>query len=617
MSSVSRTAILAGIALGVAYTMSPLTVAFAPIVGWGCRYAIRDLEGRERRWVSAALIIAIVVRVLAIVALLVATDPVREQFLAGFPDARFAIARSWWIRNLWFGVPIGPMNLFGIYETYGASSFSYFLAAVQSVLGLAPYGVDLISVAALIGGALLLFRLARHAYGPMAAVPMLFVVLFWPTLLAWSVSALREALQLFLVTVALTCTMAVLRHSTWSRRALEGLGAAVAVYAAGTLRAGALLIIAVAIPLGLIVRLVTLRTWIAAAAVVGVLGAGLALATRPDVRAFVEYQTDLAANRHLGQASTSGRSFRLLDQRFYEEGPQSTFTVTREEAVRFLARSVAALVLVPMPWRASSAAELAIAPQQLVWYTLVALSLLGLRAAWRQDAVLTALLASYVVMGVVVIAPNSGNTGTLVRHRDMIAPIVACLAGVGVTTALGWMARGRHSGSTVAGSPTTDPTGRRRASAIADEAGRLFGWLNPVDAAGALTLLLAIAVSVSTVRVFHTVPPVIDKVEPTVLEDGSRSLRLQGTDFRKYLRVFVGPTNGPLVLANAVNHTNEATWRMRSTSDVELEVPAELQPGTYDLYLYDTGREVAKRSPAFRLARDGTPEPHRTRSPSE
>jgi hypothetical protein len=38
---------------------------------------------------------------------------------------------------------------------------------------------------------------------------------------------------------------------------------------------------------------------------------------------------------------------------------------------------------------------------------------------------------------VVVIAPNSGNIGTLVRHRDIVVPPVALLASAGFVSILG------------------------------------------------------------------------------------------------------------------------------------------------------------------------------------
>src|SRR5437773_51156 len=71
---------------------------------------------------------------------------------------------------------------------------------------------------------------------------------------------------------------------------------------------------------------------------------------------------------------------------------------------------------------------LAIALQQLAWYCGVAAACAGVGFGLRRDRWLTMLLAAYAVAGLIIIAPNSGNIGTLVRHRDLIVPFVIALA---------------------------------------------------------------------------------------------------------------------------------------------------------------------------------------------
>src|SRR5579871_3719257 len=207
-----------GVAIGVAYTMSPLMVVFAAGLPWIVWRAIRGLPARERRWIAAVVTIAVVIRLLALAALLLTTDPIRHQFAAYFPDAHYAVERSWWIRNLWLGVPIGPHALFGIYDPYGASSFSYVLAAIQTVFGESPYGVNLVSVASIVLAGIVLHRFVRPAYGAMAALAAFAVIVLWPTMTAWSVSALREAPQVLLVAIVLAATASVVRGHLWHAR---------------------------------------------------------------------------------------------------------------------------------------------------------------------------------------------------------------------------------------------------------------------------------------------------------------------------------------------------------------------------------------------------------------
>lgn len=579
MRRLSETAIVVGVLVGVAYTWSPLAVLFAAAMPIACWIAARGLPRVERKWIVAGVALAIVVRLLALATLLVVTNPMREQFGSFFPDAHYTIQRSWWIRNLWFGIPIGPHALFGIYDTYGASSFSYFLAAVQALVGPSPYGVDLISVAAGLGAALILFRLARRAYGPGPAMCAFVAIAFWPTMIAWSVSALREATQVCLVAIAFAATMAAARIPGVRARLSAAAVAAIAVYAVGTLRSGALLIVTVAISLALVARAALRRAGVAVAVGVAIVAIAIVLVSRTEVRAFIEYQTDLAANRHLGQATTSGRAYRLLDERFYAQGPQSTFTVTPPEAARFFARAAAAFVLVPLPWHASSWSEIAVVPQQVAWYALVALAAIGIAEAWRRDALFTALLLSYAAAGIAVIAPNSGNIGTLVRHRDTIVPAVACLAGVGLNR--------------LAPAHFIEARDRPRA--------RDRGF-NIVDALAVTAVALMVALAVATVRVFRPLTPTIASVAPAVVTTGNRRLAVRGRDLTGYLRLFVAPAGEPLVLSNPVNHGRSATWHAESSSAGSLDVPPRLERGrAYDLYVYDEGRQRSIVRRAFRI----------------
>lgn len=574
--------IVSGVLFGAAYTASPLTVAFAIALPMICWIVMRDVPPSERRRIAAVLALSIAIRLLAIGGLFVLTDPAREQFAAFFPDAHYAIQRSWWIRNLWLGVPIGPHGLFGIFDPYGSSSYAYFLAVVQTLVGPSPYGVDLISVASIVAAALVLFRIVRRAYGSFVALTVLAIVLWWPTTVAWSISALREAPQLLLVTIALAAAVAAVRASTAVGRIAAVVLLIADVYAVGTMRAGALMIIALGVGAALVVRAATLRPALRLAAVCVPVALGVVLLLRADARAFVEYQADLAANRHLGQVSSSGRGYRLLDGRFYREGPQSTFTMTPSEAARFFARAAVAFVVVPLPWRATSRSEMAIVPQQLAWYAIVALACLGLREAWRRDGLVTALFVCYALVGLAVIAPNSGNIGTLVRHRDTIVPALVCLAGVGIDV----VSRNRASGS----------------SAVATAQRSSIG-VNPVDAGVVLALALTIVLAAAMARIFRHTTPAFDVIAPTTLTAHDRQLSVQGRDLTAYLRVFVAPAGEPLILSDPINHGREAIWHARTAVDGELDVPATIPAhGAYDLYVYDDARQVGFVSGAFRFA---------------
>ena len=130
-----------------------------------------------------------------------------------------------------------------------------------------------------------------------------------------------------------------------------------------------------------------------------------------------------------------GQSFRLLDETVYAGGYDAIDRMSFFESARFLMNAAGAFVVVPVPWRVGSASELAMIPQQLAWYLFVAAAIAGAAIGLRRDAWLTCILAGYALAGLAIIAPNSGNVGTLVRHRDMIVPFVLWLGALGLVSA--------------------------------------------------------------------------------------------------------------------------------------------------------------------------------------
>jgi hypothetical protein len=290
----------------------------------------------------------------------------------------------------------------------------------------------LISVASFIGGALLLFRLARRAYGPGPAGLGLLLLLFWPTLFAWSLSTLREAAQLLLMAALLVFTVGAVREPRWRDRARAVAIAAGVLYLLTTLRADGFVVVAAGVSLGLFIRLITIRWWVTVLAIVTLIAAGAVLSREAGLRQQVGEQVRLAASRHIGHVETPGGSFRLLDARFYAEGRRSVENFSFEEGTRFLLRSAVAFFAVPLPWQIDSRSGLTMLPEQCVWYALLILSLVGFKAAVRRDPLVTGMFAACVLAAMVIVAPNSGNTGTLVRHRDMVVPAIVWLAATGL-----------------------------------------------------------------------------------------------------------------------------------------------------------------------------------------
>lgn len=436
--------IVAGIVLGVAYALSPLTVWFVVIVAGLFAAAGRGLPLEERRTLWFVLAAAVALRLVALAALFLATD--HQQIVSFFwdGDGKYLKMRGLWIRNFWSGMPTDALDLREAFSrTYGWTTYLYLIAYLQYLTGPAPYGIHLLNVAIFMATALLLYRVARSAYGSRAALLGLVILLFLPTPLMWSISALKESLYVFLQVCAIAALVVADRKGWRPRWVVTAVAvSAVAVWIDGTVRDHAAVICGAALVLGLAGSLVARSRSVAILALLSLPLVAFAAARRPDIQSRVMTQLKTGAVQHIGHVHTQGNSYRLLDQRFYSAPYPTTSaieTMTLLEGARFAIRAIGEFVLAPLPWQVRSVREMILLPQQVVWYGMVVLAGFGFAAGLRRDAaVVTCLLAAFAAVGGLAIALSSGNIGTMVRHRDTIVPFIVWLSAVG---ALDVMAR--------------------------------------------------------------------------------------------------------------------------------------------------------------------------------
>ena len=138
-------------------------------------------------------------------------------------------------------------------------------------------------------------------------------------------------------------------------------------------------------------------------------------------------------------------------------------------------------------------------------------------------------------------------------------------------------------------------------SQVIDERGSLFGRFNLIDLAAIIVVVVLLPMGYVAYRVFRQPSPVIASITPSTMSvDSSRRVRLGGRYFRPYLSAFVTKTNEPYAIPERLAETTRASFLIETPTVVEMQLPI-VPPGTYDLYLYDEGREVAHKTAAFTL----------------
>jgi hypothetical protein len=378
------------------------------------------------------------VRLVAIVGLFLSASDT-QPFATFFGDEEMFKLRSVWLRNIGLGVPISAADYIYAVDETGKSYYLYVLAYLQALVGDAPYGIHVFNMTLYLAAVLLVYRMVRPSYGPLAALVGIVILLWLPSLLVWSISALKEPLYALLAALELVCAVHIVRSPTWARRVLAAVAVVALALALESLRKGGLLVACVGTTAGLLATVIVSRprllliSLVAAPALIAGVFAVPAIAER--VLAILRD----AAIYHVGHIYTPGYSYRTLDTIYYID-PADITRMPLGHAVAYALRSIVAYVVQPIPWMIESRPLVVYLPEYVVWLALAALAPLGVVSGLRRDALLTCLLVTHAAVLVMMVALTSGNVGTLIRHRGLALPYLVWLSAVGLCEFFNWFA---------------------------------------------------------------------------------------------------------------------------------------------------------------------------------
>ena len=435
-----KRALLLGALLGVAYTLSPLTVIGCGALAVVVLRAARDLSPRERQWFLGAMTLALALRLAAIAGLFLFADPARP-YANFFGDEELFKSETVWLRNVGYGVSMSPADVIYVFDEVGRSSYVYVLAYIQALAGDAPYGNNVLNVAVYLTAIAISYRYMRGIYGRVTALAGAVILLFVPSLFSWSISVLKEPSYILVAALELICAAEIVRAPTLPRRILALIGVLSLAAILGSLRSGGTELAIAGTAVGVTAGLIVTRPRLAwASLVVLPLAIGVAM-VQPTVQQRLSKALGDTAFLHWGHVATPGLSYKLLDTRFYVgDDRTAVYTMNAAEMARYTIRAAAAFASAPRPWEIESRSALAYLPEQAFWYVVLALTPFGVIAGLSRAPVVTCVLLSHGLVASAMVALTSGNIGTLIRHRGLTLPYFTWLAAFGAFRLIEWWA---------------------------------------------------------------------------------------------------------------------------------------------------------------------------------
>ena len=428
-ANVTMVAVAAGVAIGAIYTLSPVTVLAIVVGVLVAERLSRDLGPEERRWFFWILGIALVLR-LALIAGLFATASADRPMATFFGDEELFKSRPIWIRNIGLGIPVSAADFIYAYDETGRSGYLFVLAVLQAFVGDMPYSIHVVNAVVYLGGALLLHRIARASFGALPAMGGLVVLLFFPSLFAWSISALKEPLYVLVAAVELWCVLQVVRGRTWPARLAALVALVICAIMLESLRKGGSQVAAAGAIVGIVAGLIVPRPKLLLASAIVAPIALVAVLQVPRVQDRVLTVVRDSVRYHAGHVLTVGYTYQLVNPHYYWNW-EAIFKIGPAEAAQYVSRATVRYFVEPLPWVQRSRAMLAYVPEQAAWWTLLLIVPVGIAAALKADALLASALLAHAAAIVMMVALTSGNIGTLIRHRGLVLPYLVWIAALG------------------------------------------------------------------------------------------------------------------------------------------------------------------------------------------
>lgn len=430
----------AGLLLAVLYAASPLTLWVLLVAPLVFALSARHLPAGERRLLLGLLGAAFAARLLLI----------GVQFLTGMPhhndlgtgaltgDESYYLSRALRSRDIMLGFAGSKYDYFVANDEYGRTSYLGLLTWIQVIFGPTPYGMKVLNALLFMTGAVLLFTMARPAFGFLPAFLGLAILLFLPSLFVSSVSLLKESLYCLVASALTVASLSVVRAAAarrWPAAAAAVVVVGASLWLMNDLRRGALLIGMASLGVAAGIRLAARPRWRAVTAIAVLLVAGGIVLAQPAWRARAIGGVTSAAKTHAGHVFTVGHAYKLLDEGFYKNPGVAMawdITLTEPQAMRFLIRAAVSFLVTPLPWEMRSLSELAFMPEHMVWYVLLALLPVGIAAGWKRDPLVTSQLIGFALPAAAVLALTTGNVGTLLRLRGLVTPYLVWPAALGL-----------------------------------------------------------------------------------------------------------------------------------------------------------------------------------------
>jgi 4-amino-4-deoxy-L-arabinose transferase-like glycosyltransferase len=387
------------------------TVASAPTL------FILARAGQEKTFLLRLFLIALMVRI--IIATIIFTAGL-EEFFGGdantYDDYGQSLVQSWYGNEF-------HAERYTNFVASGASAWGmlYIVAVVYGLIGTNMFAIQLLNAAIGSATAVVVYYSTQSLFSnsrvsKLAAV----LVAFFPSLILWSSQALKDAVIILVLALAILATLRLMEKI----RITYVLVLAVCLLSLLSLRFYIFYMMAAAVAGSFVIGLKTLNAqgFVQRFVAVGLIGVAF---TWFGVLRYAQVQFDRYANLETLQRSR-------LDQASAESGFGKDVDVgTAEGALSVLPIGLVYLLFAPFPWQFNTLRQTITLPEMIIWWCAFPMLVLGLWYSLKYRLRSVSPIILFTTMLTVAYSLFQGNVGTAYRQRSQLLVFYFIFVAVG------------------------------------------------------------------------------------------------------------------------------------------------------------------------------------------
>lgn len=323
------------------------------------------------------------------------------------------------------------------FYTYQIGPYSYYIAFLYTIFGYAPFLVKLLNC--LFGSLLCLavYSITKELFNVKAGRIAMAMSAFFPSLFFWSITSLRDIL-LILAIVFLFWTLMRFQNKS---KLIYILFFIFSLAIIGNFKRGIVAILAPAVFIPIFLdKFKVLGKSIICFLVISLLCVSFCSNSRfgsPINKQLQELRPQTLIREQVVNSHRARSGYEIYPERFYlgfiySLPDKDIEQVHPEEFLFGMVLGAAYFLFSPFVWHISSISELVTYPQMIIWYFLLACSIVGFFTALRYKR--NKVLGIMIFCGLMLILNSliEGNRGTMFRHRDMLTPFLLIFASQGI-----------------------------------------------------------------------------------------------------------------------------------------------------------------------------------------